>query len=363
MLEIKELHKYYKLNKSKVHAVKGVNFRVEAGEFFTLLGPSGCGKTTILRCLAGLETPDSGDIIIDGVAVFSGKRGLAVPPNRRSISMVFQSYAIWPHMTVFQNVAFPLDGQHLSAAESRRKVMQTLELVALQDFADRPATLLSGGQQQRVALARAFAKDAKVLLLDEPLSNLDAKLREQMRGELRELQQGLGRTTVYVTHDQEEALGLSSRLAVISEGEIIEEGSPEALYLTPSKPFTAQFVGQADLLPCSVKRSEPEGLLVSTPLGSVRAGVFPKKIPATTSLLIRPEHVEILGPARERLCERNHFNARVVSAMFSGKAVEYLVEVKGCRIKVQAATTVVYRKGAEICLRLPVNRCVVLESE
>jgi iron(III) transport system ATP-binding protein len=226
MIEIRNLHVRYQTDEGAVHAVRGVDITVEEGQFYTLLGPSGCGKTTTLRCLAGLETPDEGTISIDGEVVFSATEGSLVPPYKRDIGMVFQSYAIWPHMSVFQNVAFPLQEARprRGRGEIRDKVKNALALVQLDGLQDRPAPFLSGGQQQRLALARALVNEPKVLLLDEPLSNLDAKLREETRTELRDLVKRLGITTVYVTHDQLEALTMSDLVAVMDQGEIVQTG-------------------------------------------------------------------------------------------------------------------------------------------
>jgi len=223
MIEVKQLHKTFTTEQGGVQAVQGVNFEVSRGEIFTLLGPSGCGKTTVLRSIAGLERPDDGELTIDGRVVFADRGRTMVPPHDRGVGMVFQSYAIWPHLTVFENVAFPLlyGNFKLPKSEVKRAVRRALESVQLQGLEDRPAPLLSGGQQQRVALARALVYEPKVLLLDEPLSNLDAKLRTEMRVEIRELVKRLTITSVYVTHDQEEALVLSDRIAVMHAGNLV----------------------------------------------------------------------------------------------------------------------------------------------
>ncbi len=266
MLRVTGLTKVYA--GSGAGGVRGVGFAVEAGEFFTILGPSGCGKTTTLRCIAGLEEPSAGDIEIGGRLAYSQARGIGVPTAKRDIGMVFQSYAIWPHMTVGENVAFPLEAQRVPAAEIRRRVDDALALVGLDGLAARPAPLLSGGQQQRVALARAIIKGASLLLLDEPLSNLDAHLREQMRRELRDLQRRIGITTIYVTHDQEEALSLSDRIAIMQDGAIAELDTPGRLYFAPRTAFTAQFIGHAEVWPCrAVARSEG-AMVVESPLGA-----------------------------------------------------------------------------------------------
>src|SRR6266436_6434937 len=232
--------------------IRGAGFTLEPGTFFTLLGPSGCGKTTTLRCVAGLETPDDGVIAVDGRTLFDAKARVNVPVERRSVGMVFQSYAIWPHMTVAENVAFPFTvskQRRYSRAEIEEGVRRSLAIVDLDGFQERPSTRLSGGQQQRVALARAIVHEPRLLLLDEPLSNLDAQLRDDMRGELKRLQSKIGITTVYVTHDQSEALALSDRLAVIDRGRITQIGSPQEIYFRPANPFVARFVGATNLLP------------------------------------------------------------------------------------------------------------------
>ena len=233
MVRLQNIRKYFQSDWGPVAAVDDVSLDLQPGQLLTLLGPSGCGKTTTLRCIAGLEKPDEGVIQIGNETVFSSAEGIALPAYRRRIGMVFQSYAIWPHMSVFANVAFPLDGIGLGKKEVTRRVEQALDLVGLLELAQRPAPQLSGGQQQRVALARALVAEPEVLLLDEPLCNLDAKLRVSMRSEIRALQQRLGITTVYVTHDQQEALAISDQVAVMSGGRIVEMGAPGELYERP----------------------------------------------------------------------------------------------------------------------------------
>ena len=246
MIEIMNLQKTYVSDGAPFCAVDGISLKVPEGSFFTLLGPSGCGKSTTLRCVAGLETPDGGTIRIRGETVFSSDEKIAIPTFRRDIGMVFQSYAIWPHMTVFENVAYPLRVKGMTRAEVRRKVDRALAAVGLAHLANRPAPHLSGGQQQRVSLARALVREPKALLLDEPLSNLDAKLREQMRIEIKRLQSEFGITTLYVTHDQTEALAISDHIAVMSSGKILDLGGPRDIYFRPSSGFTADFVGLAN---------------------------------------------------------------------------------------------------------------------
>src|SRR5215471_19765246 len=227
-----------------VIAVDGISFSVDRGEIFTLLGPSGCGKTTTLRLVAGLEEPDDGEILIEGASVAAPREGIFLAAEKRRLGMVFQSYAIWPHLSVFENVAFPLRVRRESFDVVQQRVRQALETVGLAGLADRGATQLSGGQQQRVALARALVYEPAILLLDEPLSNLDAKLREQMRFEIRELQKKLELTVLYVTHDQHEAMTLSDRIAVVHRGRFDQVGTPTEVYETPSTSFAAEFLGR-----------------------------------------------------------------------------------------------------------------------
>jgi iron(III) transport system ATP-binding protein len=316
-VEVVDLKKTYADGKSNVAAVDGVSFRVEAGEFFTLLGPSGCGKTTTLRCLAGLERPDGGTVAIGGRVVSSSAPPAFTPPNERDIGMVFQSYAIWPHMTVFQNVAFPLKVAGLGArsSETVARVEEALALVRLDAQASRLATQLSGGQQQRLALARALVRRPPLLLLDEPLSNLDARLREQMRVELRALQRRLGITMVYVTHDQTEALSMSDRIAVMQDGRIVQAGAPRDMYRSPSSAFVAEFIGSSNVL----ERGVAERLGIGMPPGFEEASF----------LSIRPEHV--------RLSRHDGNGApgsgRVESVTFLGEMTECEVAIGDRRIR------------------------------
>ena len=261
MINIKNLHVHYESTEGRVHAVRGIDINVERGQFYTMLGPSGCGKTTTLRAVAGLERPSDGTVSINDELVFSGEQHIMVPPYKREIGMVFQSYAIWPHMDVFNNVAFPLQEMkgRFSKAEIREKVLQVLDLVQLSGYEDRPAPFLSGGQQQRLALARALVREPEVLLLDEPLSNLDAKLREETRAEIRDLVKRVGITTIYVTHDQLEALTMSDVIAVMDQGKIVQEGSPIEIYRTPKVRFVADFIGLTNFIEGRVKQLTTNG--------------------------------------------------------------------------------------------------------
>jgi ABC-type Fe3+/spermidine/putrescine transport system ATPase subunit len=264
-------------------AVREVSLAVAPGEFFTLLGPSGCGKTTALRMIAGFVEPDEGEILLDGRSV------AGVPPWRRDLGLVFQSYALWPHLTVFEHVAFGLRERKTPAAELRSRAAEALRMVGLEGLGDRRPSQLSGGQQQRVALARTLVVRPRALLLDEPLSNLDAKLRAQMRVELRRLHRELGITTIYVTHDQEEAMALSTRLAVFDHGAVIQLGAPADVYRRPATRFVAEFLGAANLLPATV---EARGLRLRNGivLGTDRLGVAPG---TAVLCLIRPETIRL----------------------------------------------------------------------
>src|ERR1700737_2862824 len=282
-IEVDRLELYY----GSVPAVRGVSFNVLPGEQLTLLGPSGCGKTTTLRAIAGLEQPTAGEIRIDGVPVYSSDRGIHIRAEKRGLSMVFQSYAIWPHMTVFENVAYGLRVRRTGTAEIAEKVNHALGMVQMRSFASRGASQLSGGQQQRVALARAFVFSPSVLLFDEPLSNLDAKLRAEMRIELKELQRRLDITSVYVTHDLEEALAISDRIVVMRDGVIEQVGTPAEIYDRPRNTFVADFVGSANLIRGRRRPDlERDGQVVlETPGGALVHGIALDRRAGTEALM------------------------------------------------------------------------------
>jgi len=321
VLELREVHKRF----GATAAVDGLSLAIQPGEVFTLLGPSGCGKSTTLRMVAGLEEPDSGEVFLDGKLIASTRSCL--PPERRNVGMVFQSYAIWPHMTVFENVAFPLQLRGASKASIRERVDNVLELVGLGGLGSRGATDLSGGQQQRVALARAIVYEPKLLLLDEPLSNLDARLREHMRVELRSLQQRLGIAVLFVTHDQAEAMVLSDRIAVMSAGRIEQVGTPAALYERPATPFVRDFLGRVLTLPLIVSSEDcaevvgETGVRVELPRGA------PAPLRGGRALLAcRPEDVYVEPHALPGL---NRLAATVETAAYLGEHIEYGVRTAG----------------------------------
>jgi iron(III) transport system ATP-binding protein len=366
MIRVAGLEKAFDTERSRLAAVDGVSFEIPEGRIFTLLGPSGCGKTTTMRCVAGLEKPERGEIAIGDQAVFSSTRRVFVPPNKRSIGMVFQSYAIWPHMTVFDNVAFPLVVEKRPRAEIRERVAEVLRVVGLSGLEARSAPRLSGGQQQRVALARALVKRPRVLLLDEPLSNLDAKLREEMRFEIRQLQRQLGISTLYVTHDQGEALALSDLIAVMRAGKIEAVGKPQEIYNRPTNRFVANFVGLANFLDGRVV--EPGGGvlgLVDTALhGPIRCTI-PAAFGAgeAVTVSVRPEHIRLYReppspPAKENLL------------VGSVKAVSFMGEFNDCQITVGETTLRVRtdpflrpRRGEQVHLHLDAESCVAVARE
>lgn len=302
----------------EVTAVHNVNVSIEKGEFVTLLGPSGCGKTTTLRLIAGFEFPTTGRIVLDGQVIND------LPPNRREMAMVFQSYAIFPHLNVFENIAYGLKIRRLSNAEIRRKVAAVLELTELTGLETRAPNQLSGGQQQRVALARALVMEPKVLLLDEPLSNLDAKLREQMRTEIREIQQRLGITSVYVTHDQIEAMSLSDRIVVMNEGQVEQIGTPQEVYRKPRTSFVANFIGRTNFVTGKVVGVE-DGRLVVEALGSVLyvpQPDVPRQSGDQVQMVVRPDAIRLRDG-------EGQFRAMVRRSTYLGSQVEYQIEVAG----------------------------------
>jgi len=320
------LVKTHRVGRQPIRAVDGVSLEAPQGQILTLLGPSGCGKSTTLRCVAGLERPDDGEILFDGRVIFSRAKRTFTPPDRRNVGMVFQSYAIWPHLTVFENVAYPMEVRRLPRREVRERVRAALTLVGLEGLEDRPAPYLSGGQQQRVALARALVYEPEVLLLDEPLSNLDAKIREAVREDLRSLQRRLGITTIYVTHDQLEALALSDVVAVMREGRIVEVGTPQELYARPKTRFTATFLGEISYFSGAVAANDGGTVTISTSLGPLRC--FNAQ-PVPDGLMVagvRPEHVSL---SKHRPGgEANVFEGIVVSALFEGGRVKYRIAME-----------------------------------
>jgi len=345
-----------------VNAVDCVNFAIERGEIFTLLGPSGCGKTTTLRLVAGLEEPDGGNISIAGKSVADPARGFYLPPEKRHLGMVFQSYAIWPHLTVFENVAFPLRVRREANDSVRRRVELALEIVGLGGFAERGATQLSGGQQQRVALARALVYEPEILLLDEPLSNLDAKLREQMRGEIRGLQKKLGLTILYVTHDQAEAMTLSDRIAVVNRGRFEQVGRPEEVYETPQSTFVAEFLGRTVSFEGKIIRDH-DGVAVALS-GALEnhslalPGLDNFAMGAPVKITVRPEDIEIVAVPERR---RGALTAQIEQVAYLGDRFEYHVKAAGVTLVLTAPKKRRLQVGETVELVLDSARLTIRE--
>ncbi|HWO40848.1 MAG TPA: ABC transporter ATP-binding protein [Candidatus Eisenbacteria bacterium] len=346
----------------RINAVDHMTFSVRRGEIFTLLGPSGCGKTTTLRLVAGLEEPDGGEISIDGKLVASASAGVFMPPEKRHLGMVFQSYAIWPHLSVFENVAFPLRVRHAPAETVASRVERALDLVGLAGFAERGATQLSGGQQQRVALARALVYEPAILLLDEPLSHLDAKLREQMRVEIRALQRKLGLTILYVTHDQAEAMTLSDQIAVVRGGRFEQIGSPEEVYERPANAFVAEFLGRTVIFEGRVVKNH-SGLWIEF---SHRARTLVPSVSAEgladgddVRVTTRPEDIEILDDGE---LSTNQVRGRIEQVVYLGDRLEYHVRAQARSFVLAAPKKTRYRAGDAVRLGLDPSRLDIRRS-
>ena len=351
-LEVTDLRKQFTIGRP---AIDGVSFAVPAGEIVVLLGPSGCGKTTTLRCVAGLEHPTDGEISIAGRVVSSPANGVLVPPRLRELGMVFQSYAVWPHMTVRQNVVYPLKHRKLSRNEARSKVDEVLELVGLSEYADRPVVALSGGQMQRVALARSIVYRPQLLLLDEPLSNLDAKLRLRLRDDLRVILKQTGMTALYVTHDQAEAVVLGDRIGVMRDGKLLQMDTPDAIYNRPADLFVANFTGATnELAGTLVSRNGDYGLV---DFGEGRRGevalLHSLGPDEKVRIALRPENIAI-GHHNGA----NVFSARVLDRRYQGTQTAYGIELFGKRLEVvELGTAARHRVGIETPVSLPRESC------
>jgi iron(III) transport system ATP-binding protein len=355
-IEIKGLFKRY----GKVIAVNHIDLEVRKGEMLTLLGPSGCGKTTTLRCIAGLEKPQGGDIVIDGKSMVA--QGF-VPPSRRGIGMVFQNYAVWPHMRVFKNVAYGLKLQKIPTPSIRKMVLEVLELVGLDGLEERYPGQLSGGQQQRVALARALVRNPKVLLLDEPLSNLDAKLREKMRFEIKSLVQRMGITAVYVTHDQAEAMVISDRIAVMNSGNVVQTGNAQEIYERPADRFVADFIGTMNFIPGElVEIHDGSGMgYVKTEFSDRLECIIPdgkRSAGEKVFVSIRPEDVEAFSEPPE--ASGNLVKGVVSNKAYLGNFLFFFVSVNDTAIRVQVPHYMPLEEGQELYLSLKPEKCMAL---
>lgn len=354
-VEMRNLKKHF--DHGGIRAVDGVDIQTKEGEYLVLLGPSGCGKTTLLRTIAGLEQPTDGEVLIGGNVV----NGL--PPRARQVAMVFQSYALYPHKTVLANIEFPLKAESMGKAERRRRAEWAAELLGIGHLLKRKPRHLSGGERQRVALARALVREPSVFLLDEPLSNLDAQLREEMRFELKRLQRELGITTVYVTHDQVEALAMSNRIAVMNAGRIEQVGKPREVYEKPNSRFVAGFIGTTNFIEGRLDRRDGESLVVATASGALRAN-SPADIPAGTPVVasIRPEHIE-LRRAEDGVTGPNVWTGTIRTRAFLGESVDHLVTVGGMELQVRCPTTISIPPGSDVLLTFPEERCSVIPVE
>jgi iron(III) transport system ATP-binding protein len=358
-IRVRDLTRDYYSEGKRIRALDHVDLTIPANRIFTLLGPSGCGKTTLLRCIVGLEVPDTGEIAIGDEVVFSKEKGVFVPPEKRGLGMVFQTYAIWPHMNVFDNVAYPLKCRKVPAGEIRSRVERFLKFVQLEGFENRPATRLSGGQQQRVALARALVAEPKVILFDEPLSNLDAKLREETRKELRTFLSGLRITAVYVTHDRIEALALSDRIAVMRAGRIVEEGDPKKIYFRSDSKFVADFIGRANLFPGKVASLQGERASIETPIGTIVAMNPQKLAPGAEALAcVRPEFIRVAGAAGSG----NVFRGKVETLLFIGEAYEGEIRIGGTLVTTSIPPTADVAEGGEVSVAFEPDHCFLLPA-
>jgi iron(III) transport system ATP-binding protein len=353
-LKVEHLRKVFAIGRP---AIDDVSFRAAAGEIVVLLGPSGCGKTTTLRCVAGLETPTSGEIAIGHELVSAPDRGVLVPPRLRNVGMVFQSYAVWPHMTVRQNVTYPLRQRKVARADQTLKVDEVLELVGLSEYAERPVVALSGGQMQRVALARSLVYQPRLLLLDEPLSNLDAKLRLRLRDDLRRIIKQAGVTALYVTHDQAEAVVLGDRIGVMRDGKLLQIAAPDEIYNRPADMFVANFTGASIALPGRLIDRNGEFGTVETQGGNRLTAWLPAGIAAghDVNVALRPENIR-LGVQTTQ--EPNHFTARVTGQRYQGTQTVYELAALGSRLEaLELGTSARYPIGSDVGIQLPPGLC------
>jgi len=363
ILKTQELEAKFDLRDSVVHALRGINLEIQEGEFFVLLGPSGCGKTTMLRSIAGLERPSLGSIHIDGEPVFESSAGLFIPPDRRPIAMVFQSYAIWPHMDVYENIAFPLRRGRTKMAddEIRVRVGEVLEMLGMGEMARRPVITLSGGQQQRVALARALALRPRVLLMDEPLSNLDLKLQIRLRAQMRDLMHELRLTTVHVTHNQAEALETGDRIAVMEQGKIVQLDDPQTIYHHPENEFVARFLGDMNIFSAKFKGSNGRHVEVGTPFGDLQAHATSGAgfvVGDSCILGVRPEDIQINSVESKE--SNNVIKGIVVASDYVGEGFVHTVEACKESIRVKCHHKFFVKKGDNVSLCFPPDHTVVV---
>jgi iron(III) transport system ATP-binding protein len=342
-----------------LRAIDDVELTIDEGEFFTLLGPSGCGKTTLLRTIAGFHAPDAGEIRF-------GERVVnTVPAHRRGTGMVFQNYALFPHLSVFDNVAYGLRARKVGRAETAARVVEVLKSVQLEGFEQRPPGRLSGGQQQRVALARALVISPHILLMDEPLSNLDAKLRVGMREEIRRIQKRLGITTIYVTHDQEEAMAVSDRIAIMNRGRVVQVGTPADIYFRPASRFAAEFMGGSNILELRIAAYDAGDSVITAEADGRRLRLAgPEPAGPTVLVAVRAESIRVVPAAQS--AEPDVFTGTVVSGTFLGSIARYRVTGPGGVLltidEPQPDTGVIRTEGEAVCFRIPAERAVLLHG-
>ena len=345
-------------------AVRGIDLEIAEGEMVAILGPSGCGKTTTLRCIAGLEQPTAGEIYLGDQLVCAPQRKVFVPPEARNVGMVFQSYALWPHMTVFENVAFPLRMRRVPGPEIRERVLWALQLTRMEAYADRYPAQLSGGQQQRVALSRAVASHPRVLLFDEPLSNLDARLRDEVRFEIRRLQRELRTTAVYVTHDQAEAMVIADRIVVMRDGRVVQVGTPEEIYESPADEFVASFVGDVNRLQAEVVEAGGEWLLVRSDTGMTLKIAGPRNVHppgSRVTCLVRPENVQLVADGHRD--GEGGWPGVIDQRNYLGSVVEYQVRVGQWTLRARCQPRLRLDVGSRVRVQVAPDAWVVLAAQ
>jgi iron(III) transport system ATP-binding protein len=361
-LIVRNVTKAFETRRGRHVALDNVSIEVADGEALVLLGPSGCGKTTLLRCVAGLERPDSGEIIVHGKTMFSSERGIYLPPEERRLSMVFQSYALWPHMTVAANIAYPLENVGVSSADVKVKVASVLDLVGLGSYEMAYPGQLSGGQQQRVALARAVVANEGVVLFDEPLSNLDAKVRERLRLELLTLQRTIGFSSLYVTHDQVEAMALADRIAVMAVGRIAQLGTGDDIYRSPTSRYVANFVGKSNEVKGTVRGTDGAYTVVETPIGAFRglAATDAQQPGKAVVVLFRPESL-VAGLSASG---SNRLSAILQHAMFLGTHLECVLRAGDTSLLMTVTGDRIAGEGSKLDLSVDPERVRIFsESE
>ncbi|MDK9709101.1 MAG: ABC transporter ATP-binding protein [Desulforhopalus sp.] len=358
-IKITGLRKHYTSEGRIIKALDDVGLTIPANRIYTLLGPSGCGKTTLLRAIVGLETPDCGEIRIGEDIVYSSEKNIAIPTEKRGLGMVFQTYAIWPHMNVFDNVAYPLQNRNVAKDEIRRRVSETLSLVQLEGFENRPATKISGGQQQRVALARALVARPKVILFDEPLSNLDAKLREETRKELKSFLSELEITAVYVTHDRVEALALSDTIAIMRAGRIVETGTPKKIYFEAESTFVADFIGRANLIKAVVSEQLPESTVVDSAIGRICCKKTGFPVGEAVTLCLRPEFIRLVQGTKQG---PNVVSGTITDLIFVGEAYEGEIRVGKQLLLARLEPETELTAGAAVSFQVSPDHCFLVAA-